>query len=117
MKTAFLFNLILCAPVRFALVDAAVYKFVFVRLVVFERFLRDGRSCFFEPESEFRRLYFLVYVVIVVQPVEYLLPETFFVDSALQVDPVDVPVVKVALRAFDFFIFVRDELVVRASVE
>lgn len=109
----------LCVPIRFALVDAAVYEFVFVfvRLVVFERFLCDGISSFFEPEHEFRRLYILVRAVIVIQSVEYLIPETFFIDRVLQVDPVDVPVVEVAPRAFDFFVFVRDKFVVYASVE
>lgn len=47
-----MFNLILRAPVRFALVYAAVYKFVFVWFVVLERVFGDLRASFIEPKHK-----------------------------------------------------------------
>ena len=92
-----------------------MYQFVIVRLVILERVFGDFRTGILEPEHQFRRFHRLVYVVVLVQSVVYLLPEAFFVDCALPVDPVYVPVVKVALCAFDLLVLVRNERVVDAS--
>ena len=45
-----MFNLILRAPVRFALVYAAVYELVFVWFVVLKRIFGDLRASLIEPK-------------------------------------------------------------------
>ena len=52
METAFLFNLILRAPVLFALVYASVYELIFVRFVVLERIFGDLRAGLIEPKHK-----------------------------------------------------------------
>ena len=50
MKTVFLFNLILCTPVCFTFVYAAVYELIFVWFIVLERIFGDLRASLIEPK-------------------------------------------------------------------
>lgn len=47
-----MFNLILRAPVRFALVYASVYQFIFVWFIVLERIFGDLRAGIIEPKHK-----------------------------------------------------------------